>query len=127
LDLKIPREKIEAQVPAPASKQTAPVLIFGATAHLGNRRVIQNSTIAFEGGKLALVADAMTVRLDRSKYGRIFDASGKHVYPGFIAANSRLGLVEVEAARPTLDYAETGPLNPNARALGHTTRTPKSS
>lgn len=76
---------------------------------------------------MALVADAMTVRLDRSKYGRIFDASGKHVYPGFIAANSRLGLVEVEAARPTLDYAETGPLNPNARALGHTTRTPKSS
>jgi imidazolonepropionase-like amidohydrolase len=46
-----------------------------------------------------MVADATTSRFDRSKFSKIFDASGKHVYPGLIAPNSRLGLVEIEAAR----------------------------
>jgi imidazolonepropionase-like amidohydrolase len=38
------------------------------------------------------------------------------VYPGFISANSTLGLVEIEAVRATVDTAEVGPINPNVRA-----------
>jgi imidazolonepropionase-like amidohydrolase len=107
----------QAQSPVPAPAQTAPILILGATAHLGNGAVITNSAIGFEKGKLTLVADATTIRLDRSKYSAIFDASGKHVYPGFIACGTTVGLVEIEAARPTQDYAETGAYNPNVRAI----------
>ncbi|GAB4490086.1 MAG: amidohydrolase [Saprospiraceae bacterium] len=106
-----------AQVPTPAPAQKQAILIMGATAHLGNGQVIQNSAIGFENGKLTLVADATTIRIDRTKYGKIFDAAGKHVYPGFIAPDSRLGLVEIEAARPTLDAAEVGSMNPNARSI----------
>jgi len=84
---------------------------------LGNGSVIPNSAIGFENGKLTLVADATVIRIDRTKYGKIFDASGKHVYPGFIASDTRLGLVEIDAARPTQDYAESGSLNPNARSI----------
>ena len=109
--------RLSAQSPTPAVAQTAPILILGATAHLGNGSVIANSAIGFEGGKLSLVADATTIRIDRSKYSKIFDASGKHVYPGFIAADSRLGLVEVDAIRATQDFGEIGALNPNARAI----------
>ncbi|MEO6039362.1 MAG: hypothetical protein ABIQ93_13195, partial [Saprospiraceae bacterium] len=106
-----------AQTPVPAPAQKSAILIFGATAHLGNGQVIANSAIAFENGKLTLVTDASAIRIDRSKYGKIFDATGKQVYPGFIATNSHLGLVEIDAARATVDFAEVGSLNPNARAL----------
>lgn len=106
-----------AQSPTPAPAQKSAILIMGATAHLGNGSVITNSAIGFEGGKLTLVADATTIRIDRSKYSKIFDASGKHVYPGFIAPDTRLGLVEVEAVRATVDFSEIGNINPNARAL----------
>jgi len=108
---------VSAQAPVPAPPQKAAILILGATAHLGNGSVIANSAIGFEGGKLTLVADATTIRLDRSKYGKIFDATGKHVYPGFIAPDTRLGLVEVDAVRSTQDFVEIGSFNPNARAL----------
>jgi imidazolonepropionase-like amidohydrolase len=90
---------------------------MGATAHLGNGSVIANSAIGFEGGKLTLVADATTIRLDRSKFTTVYDASGKHVYPGFIALNTNLGLAEIEAARATVDYADIGQYNPNLRAI----------
>ncbi len=106
-----------AQPPVPAPPQRGSVLILGATAHIGNGQVIPNSAIAFENGRLTLVADATTIRIDPSKYTRIFDAAGKHVYPGFVALDSRLGLVEVEAVRATQDFSEIGEYNPNARSI----------
>ncbi len=108
---------LPAQPPTPAPPQRGAVLILGATAHLGNGQVLANSAIAFEGGKLTLVADATTIRLDRTKFAKIFDATGKHVYPGFIATDSRLGLVEVDAVRATQDFTEIGAYNPNARSI----------
>ncbi|MCS7036840.1 MAG: amidohydrolase family protein [Saprospiraceae bacterium] len=105
------------QPPTPAPPQRGSVLILGATAHLGNGQAIANSAIAFEDGRITLVADATTTRIDPSKYRRIFDAKGKHVYPGFIAMNSRLGLVEVDAVRATQDFSEIGEYNPNARSI----------
>lgn len=108
---------LSAQSPTPAPPQTGAILIFGATAHLGNGQVIPNSAIAFENGKLTLVADATAIRIDRSRFAKIFNAAGKHVYPGFIATDSRLGLVEIEAVRATQDHTETGRLNPNARVI----------
>ena len=106
-----------AQSPVPALPQQGQILIFGATAHLGNGNVIANSAIAFDKGKITLVADATTIRLDRSKFQKIYDAAGKHVYPGFIAANSQLGMIEIDAVRATNDKSETGAMNPNSRVI----------
>lgn len=36
----------------PADPQSEPVTIQGATAHLGNGKVIENSIIIFENGKI---------------------------------------------------------------------------
>jgi imidazolonepropionase-like amidohydrolase len=47
----------------------------------------------------------------------VLDLRGRHIYPGFIAANSALGLVEVQAVRATIDTTEIGVINPNVRAL----------
>lgn len=106
-----------AQNPVPAPAQKDAILILGATAHIGNGQVIPNSAIAFEKGKLTMVADATVIRLDRSKFATVYEASGKHVYPGFIAPNTDLGLVELEAARATVDYADIGQYNPNLRSI----------
>jgi len=106
-----------AQNPAPAKPQSEPILIMNATAHLGNGQVINNSVIGFENGKLILVGDATTIRIDQSKYKKVINASGKHVYPGFIDCNSNLGLTEIDAVRSTRDNYEVGDMNSNVRSI----------
>lgn len=104
---------IAQQTPAPA--QTEAVTIVGATAHLGNGEVIENSLIIFEDGKLTQVLDATTTKMQYR--GTIINAEGKHVYPGFIAPNSTLGLVEISSVRATDDEDEIGDMLPHVRSL----------
>lgn len=108
---------VRGQRPVPASAQTGTILIYGATAHIGNGQVIENCAVAFEAGKITMVADAASIRIDRSKYSRIYDASGQHIYPGFIGCDSRLGLVEIDAVRSTQDFNDIGEYVPQQRAL----------
>jgi len=49
--------------------------------------------------------------------GTVIQAQGKHVYPGFIAPNSTLGLQEIGAVRATNDTREVGRMNPHIRSL----------
>lgn len=106
-----------AQRPDPAPVQSQRILIMNATAHLGNGKVIENSAIGFEKGKLTLVGDATLIRLDKSKYDKVIDAQGKHVYPGLIACNTTLGLTEIDMVRSTVDNNEVGTMNPNVRSI----------
>ncbi len=101
----------------PAADQSQAIAIIGATAHIGNGKVIQNSIITFDKGKITNIGDAATVRIDKNQFGKIIEASGKHVYPGFIAPNSQIGLVEIGAVGATRDARELGFLNPNIRAI----------
>lgn len=106
---------LQAQTPVPAKAQTQAICIIGATAHLGNGQLIENSLVAFDKGKITRVEKAVP-GADLSKY-LIVDASGKHVYPGLIVPNSTLGLIEIEAIRATRDAADIGQFNPNLRTL----------
>jgi imidazolonepropionase-like amidohydrolase len=106
-----------AQTPTPAVVQSESILILNATAHLGNGQVITNACIGFENGKLTLVADGTLVKYDPSRYKKVIDARGKHVYPGFIAPNTPLGLVEVQSVRATVDLVEIGDYNPSVRSV----------
>ncbi|MGA8854811.1 MAG: amidohydrolase family protein [Christiangramia sp.] len=99
----------------PANKQSEAVTIVGATAHLGNGEVIENSLIIFEGGK---ITEIIAANLTKRQYpGKIINAEGKHVYPGFISPNSTLGLVEIAAVKATEDDDEMGEMLPNIRSL----------
>ncbi|MCB4808758.1 amidohydrolase family protein [Tamlana sp. 62-3] len=98
----------------PAPEQTKAITIEGATAHIGNGEVIENALIMFEGGKITYIGSALT---KIARKGDIIDAKGKHVYPGFIAPNATLGLVEIDAVRASDDDAEMGLWNPNVRSL----------
>jgi imidazolonepropionase-like amidohydrolase len=102
---------------SPAKKQTKSILILNATAHLGNGKIIENSAIGFKDGKIVLVADSKLIRLAKDAYEVTIDASGKHVYPGFIAPNSTLGLVEIDAIKSSDDESEIGDFNPNVRSI----------
>lgn len=106
-----------AQIPAPAPPQDKKILLLNGVAHLGNGKVIENSAIAFENGKLTIVADATNIRLDMARFDTIIYVKGKHIYPGFIAPNSTLGLVEIGAVRATRDYDDAGNYLPHVRSL----------
>ena len=105
-----------AQRMVPAPVQDTAIVLLGGTAHLGNGTVINNSAIGFENGKITFVADASTIKIDKSK-SKVIDCTGKQIYPGIIAANTIMGLQEIELVRATLDYAEVGSYNPNVRSL----------
>lgn len=96
--------------------QTKSILIVNGIAHLGTDSVIQNSIIGIKDGKIVLVA-AGTDKIDSTGYTEIINAAGKHIYPGFIAPNSTLGLSEIESVRATADFKETGTTLPNVRSL----------
>jgi imidazolonepropionase-like amidohydrolase len=101
----------------PALAQSKSVLILNATAHLGNGEVIENSAIGFVDGKINLVANAQLIRLAKDAYDITIDGSGKHVYPGFIAPNSTLGLVEIDAVKSSDDEGEIGVMKPHIRSI----------
>jgi imidazolonepropionase-like amidohydrolase len=98
----------------PADKQSTDYSIEGATAHLGNGQIIENSLIMFSNGKIVFTGSA-NVKIARR--GTVIDAKGKHVYPGFIAANASLGLVEIDAVKASVDEDEIGVNNPHIRSL----------
>ena len=103
---------IGQQTPGP--KQTEAITIEGATAHLGNGEVIESSLIMFEDGKITFVGDS---KMRIARKGKVIDATGKHVYPGFIAPAKTLGLVEIDAVRASNDEDEIGDFIPHVRSL----------
>lgn len=105
---------IAQQTPAP--KQTVDIAIVGATAHIGNGSVIENSLIILKNGKISTIMDATVAKIDLGGMKTIH-ADGKHVYPGFIIPNSTLGLVEIDAVKASNDEAELGTWNPHIRSL----------
>lgn len=104
----------QVPVPKPAGPQTESIMITNATLHLGDGNVITKGYLTFEKGKITSVSSGQA---PTSFKGKVIDAVNKHVYPGFILPASTLGLREIDALRPTLDYEEYGELNSAIRAL----------
>jgi len=103
-----------AQVPAPATKQSKPVLLTGATLHVGNGTVVENAAVGFDQGKITYAGPQSGAKL--SGY-EVVDVSGQHIYPGLIQPNAQLGLNEVESVRATIDWREVGDFNPHVRSV----------
>lgn len=95
----------------PAAEQSETISITGATAHVGNGQVIENCTLVFEEGKITAIG------ADATPKGRIIQAEGKHLYPGFIAPGKSLGLIEVNAVRASNDQDEIGTMIPHVRSI----------
>ena len=96
----------------PGAAQTRPVAIVNAIVHTITNGTITKATVVFDKGRVVAVGtDAAP-----PQGADVIDAKGGHVYPGFIAPTSTLGLTEIDAVRSTRDMAETGAWNPNVTA-----------
>ncbi|MEE1884569.1 amidohydrolase family protein [Pedobacter flavus] len=100
----------------PAKPQDKKIVLLGGTVHVGNGQVISNGYVTFEKGKITGVGDATTVKFSNTD-ATIHNLNGKHVYPGFIAPNTNLGLSEFESVKATLDFREIGQYNPHIRSI----------
>jgi len=100
------------QTPAPSQSES--ILIQGATLHIGDGTIIENGSLGIEAGRIVEVGPSSDIK---NNYARTINAKDQHVYPGFIAANSTVGMVEIDAIRPTNDLNEIGTFLPNIRTL----------
>ena len=100
------------QIPAP--KQSHSILIKGGVIYPVSSDPIYGGEMLFVDGIITCIGKKCANELPDNT--ETIDLTGKHIYPGFIAANTTLGLTEINAVRATRDYAETGTINPNVRA-----------
>ncbi|MBV6413601.1 MAG: Imidazolonepropionase [Xanthomonadales bacterium] len=91
----------------------AATLLTGATIHPVSSAPIENGQMLVDGGKIVAVGADLSAQAAGAEH---IDYSGKWLLPAFIVANSVMGLTEIESVRGTVDFAEAGAINPNARA-----------
>lgn len=99
----------------PAKEYKGKLYITNGTVHVGNGTVLENATIEVNNGKIIRVGTDISVPQDDSK---VFNATGKQVYPGLILSSTDLGLKEIgSGVRGSNDYQEIGDLNPSIRSI----------
>ncbi len=92
------------------------ILFLHGNLHPGNGEAIPSATIGIKDGKIVLIKNSLAFTFEKSEWDTIIDLKGKHIYPGFVAANSTLGITEIDAVRATIDFNEVGRFNPNIRS-----------
>lgn len=99
----------------PAPEYKGLLFIKNGTVHVGNGQVLTNATIQVNNGKIEKIGTDLPIPMDDVK---VFDATGKHVYPGLILGNTSIGLREIASqVRGSNDYREIGELNPNVKSI----------
>ena len=86
--------------------------LTGGTVHPVSGPEIANGTVLVDGARITAVGAGIAVPAG----AKVVDCSGKHVYPGFVHANTLLGLQEISTIQGADDSQETGAVNPNQRA-----------
>lgn len=102
-----------AQSTIPNNPGTKPtVAIRNATIVPVTSAPIARGTIVFANGKITAIGAGASVPAGAT----VIDGTGLFVYPGMIESGSTVGLVEIDTLTGTVDTAELGDFNPNARA-----------
>lgn len=105
---------------APGPKQTAPILLKGGTLFTISDGVKEGHDLLLVDGRIAEIAEDIAA----PDGAAVIDITGRHVYPGLIAAGTNIGLVEIGAVRATVDTREVGRINPDVQS--HTAYNPDS-
>lgn len=108
-----------ASTNVPEAPQGGVLRLSGATIHTVSGETITDGTLIVVEGRIGAVGGSDLAYVPGAgQTGELttIDLDGLHVYPGLIAANTVLGLVEIQAVRSTVDVAEPGLINPNTRA-----------
>lgn len=86
--------------------------IRNATIYPVTSAPIANGTIVFSSGVITAIGANATVPSGAT----VIDGTGLSVYPGLIDSGTSIGLTEIDSVAGTVDTAELGDINPNARA-----------
>ncbi len=92
------------------------ILLEHGYLHVGNGQVIESALIGVENGKISLVRNSLAYTYNKKEWDTIINLNGQHIYPGFVAPNSTLGLTEIDGVKATHDFLEVGELNPHIRS-----------
>src|SRR5437588_5755963 len=95
---------------SPGKKNT--LAIRNATIVPVTSAPIASGTIVFANGLITALGANVTIPSNAI----VIDGTGLFVYPGLIDSGSHVGLEEISAVPGTVDTAELGDINPNARA-----------
>ncbi|MBT1444790.1 amidohydrolase family protein [Shewanella sp. JM162201] len=95
----------------PATDQSAPLLITNATVHTVSDGVKANTSVLVEQGRIKAIGNNLN-----AAGATVIDASGKHLYPGMVALDTQVGMVEISMVRPTVDTYDVGDNNADLRA-----------
>lgn len=99
----------------PGFTQHESFILIDMTIYTGTGDEIKNGAVGVKNGIIDYVGSTSKAPLEN--YAEVISKKGLHLYPGLIAMNTTLGLTEIDAVRATLDFRETGDLNPNVRAI----------
>lgn len=94
----------------PGKKGT--VAIRNATIYPVTSAPIANGTIVFSNGLITAVGANAVVPAGAT----VIDGTGLSAYPGLVDSGGNVGLTEIDSVAGTVDTAELGDMNPNARA-----------
>ncbi|MCC5855364.1 MAG: amidohydrolase family protein [Idiomarina sp.] len=103
---------VQAHNVTPGSAPSEAVLLQGGTLHTVTRGIMPEADILLVNGEIAGIGRD----LDIPEGTRVINIAGQHVYPGLIALDTTLGLVELSQARPTVDTNEVGNITPEVLA-----------
>ncbi len=96
------------------------LVIKGATVHPVIGLPMEGVSVWVSEGKIREICHGLDPLEIHKQQGdvivEIYDASGMHLYPGIIAPNTSLGLVEIDAVRATRDYDEVGQWTPDVKS-----------
>lgn len=95
----------------PGKAQDHPILLRNGNIYPVSSPVMPNSDLLFENGLITAIGQNLTP----PENCEIIDVSGKNIYPGLIAPNSFLGLVEIGAVPVTNDMNEIGQNNADTK------------
>jgi len=114
----------------PAAPQNSALLFTDATVHSVIQGPLNNTDVLIANGRIIAVGHDLLNQQTSAQHSstpsntalmlkdaQIIDASNKHLYPGLIALDTTMGLVEVEMMRPSNDAYEVGFINPQLEAI----------
>ena len=101
-----------------APPQPLPVVLQNAVLHTVTGGIVLGGTLWFFDGQIRGVLPAgETPKFPNDQQPIVLDLEGKHVFPGMIAGNSSLGLVELGMVRQSVDSDELGEMSPETLAM----------
>jgi imidazolonepropionase-like amidohydrolase len=94
------------------SADSKPLAIVNAKVYPMSGPTMDNAVVVIRDGKIEAIGSGLTAPADAT----IIDAKGGRVLPGFVDANCRVGLVEIDAVASTVDSSESvDPITPQMR------------